>query len=86
MTNGTPWKYLFTAAQTELGKSEEWFWNTEPRVLDAMLKEKKRIDVESMKTLAYLVWGGELEDKEEKIAGIDVPATEQDVAFLFAGG
>ena len=80
-----PWKYLFTASQTELGKSEEWFWDIEPRVLNAMLKEKKSIDSAKMKALAFFVWGGELEG-EESVPGIDKPANEQDVAFLLSGG
>ena len=51
-----------------------------------MLKEKKSIDTAKMKALAFLVWGGELEDGEESVPGIDVPASEKDVAFLSAGG
>lgn len=51
-----------------------------------MLKEKKVIDLEKMKTLSFLVWGGELDDSKESVVGIDVPATEQDIAFLMSGG
>jgi hypothetical protein len=53
---------LFTAAQTELGKSEEWFWNVTPRIMTTMLDEKKKIDLEKMKLIAYLNNGGKLED------------------------
>jgi hypothetical protein len=57
--------YLFTAAQTELGKSEEWFWNVTPRKLIAMLDEKKKMELIKIKTLAYLINGGTLEDDDE---------------------
>jgi hypothetical protein len=53
---------LFTAAQTELGKSEEWFWNITPRVLRSMLDEKKKMDIEKIKLLAYLNNGGKIEN------------------------
>lgn len=85
MTTATPWRYLFTASQTELGKNEEWFWNATPRIVDTMLAEKKRIDVAKLKTAAYLNLGGELdEDDDGSVPGIDRPASDSDIAFLIA--
>lgn len=73
--NGWPWIYLFTASQTELGKSEKWFWKATPRKIVAMLNEKKRIDLEKWKVQGYLNQGGQIEDDENEkgVPGIDFP-------------
>lgn len=76
---------MFTAAQTELGKDEEWFWDVSPRVLTTMLKEKKRIDIEKMKIAAYLNAGGSLEETEEIVPGIDEPVNPGAMGFLMSG-
>lgn len=75
-----PWLYLFTSAVVELGKDEDWFWNTEPRILISILDEYREIKKENMKAQgAYIsccVWGkdpDELEGKPKEIAGIDKP-------------
>lgn len=73
--------YLFTSAIVELGKDEDWFWNTEPRILISILDEHKRIKKEDMKAQgAYVsccVWGNnpnELDGENQKeVLGIDKP-------------
>lgn len=71
-----------TATITKLGMSEEWFWNSLPRVVIAMIDEKKRIDLEEIKTQAYyiasFVWGNNPDELEEnkEVAGIDKPVSE----------
>lgn len=72
-----------TASITELGKDEAWFWDSEPRLVFYLVEEKKKIDLEKMKTqgayIAMCVWGknpNSLEQEESgEIAGIDKPAT-----------
>ena len=67
-----------------LGKSEEWFWNTEPRVLIALINAKNKIERIKQKNLAcYIagaVWGKDPNDIDgydkvdnKKIAGRDFP-------------
>ena len=61
----------------ELGQSEEWFWKQTPRKFIALLNQKKRIDIEKMKTQAALIWGADIDDPIEKskgVPGVDRPA------------
>ena len=81
MAKGTPWRYLYTVALTDLGKSEEWFWDVSPKVLMTMIEEHKRNTKEKMKAQAYFINGG-TEDIDEEVAGIDFPASESSMAFL----
>lgn len=67
-----------------MGKSEEWFWDSELRIVWYLLEEKKKIDKIRMKNqaiyIASYVWGNDIDDEEEseeeEIAGIDYPADE----------
>jgi hypothetical protein len=67
-----------------LGKSEEWFWDSELRIVWYLLEEKKKIDKTRMKNqaiyIASYVWGNDIDDEEESeeegIAGIDYPVDE----------
>lgn len=67
-----------------LGKSEEWFWSSEPRIVINLISEKKKIERINQKNLAcYIaccVWGkdpNEIDGKdkivETKVAGRDKP-------------
>ena len=65
-----------------LGKSEEWFWESTPRLVIALIDQKKEIEKINMKNqaiyIACYVWGkdpDEFEDTSRKlIPGIDIPA------------
>ena len=62
--------------------SEEWFWETEPRVVVNMIKEKQLIEKEKAKQLAMFVacyvWGTDPEEETKKeVAGIDKPVSEE---------
>lgn len=62
--------------------SEEWFWNTEPKIIIALINEKKKIDLEKIKIQAFYisnyVWGNDPDVKLKKeIAGIDKPVSEE---------
>lgn len=64
-----------------MGKSEEWFWESELRIVWNLIAEKKEIEKARQKNLAiYIamcVWGKNpdtLDKKEEKeVAGRDKP-------------
>lgn len=73
--------------------SEDWFWNTEPRVVFNMINEKQRIDKEKCKLQAYYVAcfiSGQDPDENEqhseakKLPGVDVPVNENSLkSFMF---
>ena len=65
-----------------MGKSEEWFWESTPRLVMALIDQKKKIEKVNMKNqaiyIACYVWGkdpNEFEEKDSKklIPGIDIP-------------
>lgn len=69
-----------------MGMTEQWFWETEPRILLALIAKKKQIERIEKKNLAvYIascVWGKDpnevdgqdkVEVKNKKIAGRDFP-------------
>lgn len=67
---------------TLLGMSEEWFWNSEPRIVINLINEKKKIEKVNQKNLAaYIsccVWGKDPNEidgtnTEEGVAGRDKP-------------
>lgn len=70
-----------------MGKSEEWFWASEPRIVINLISEKERLDRIKQKNLAaYIaccVWGkdpsefdGEDIPKDGKVPGRDKPIDE----------
>lgn len=67
-----------------MGLSEEYFWESEPKKIIALIDQKKEIEKINQKNLAiYIasyVWGkdpDEMEQKERRpIPGIDIPADE----------
>lgn len=67
-----------------MGLSEEYFWESEPKKIIALIDQKKEIEKINQKNLAiYIasyVWGkdpDEMEQKEKRpIPGIDIPVDE----------
>lgn len=65
-----------------LGKTEEWFWESTPRKVIALIDQKHEIEKIKQKNLAiYIasyVWGHDVEEDSETdrkpIPGIDIPA------------
>lgn len=78
-----------TEAITTLGKSEEWFWDSELRIVWNLIMEKRRLDEIRMKNqaiyIASYVWGHEPDEEEEEkeIAGRDKPIDEGMLRGLF---
>lgn len=76
---------MFTSAIVELGQSEEWFWNCEPRILIALIDEYKEIKKEDMKAqgiyTSLCVWGKDPSEadgsKKKEIYGIDKPVNPE---------
>jgi len=71
---------LLTAAVVELGRSEEWFWDTTPRVMTAMMEEKRKLDIARDRMLVHILCGGKIDDVDDEpsragIPGVDYPAT-----------
>ena len=73
-----------------MGKSEEWFWDSELRIVWNLIHEKKEIEKVKAKNLAiyiasyvwgYIasyVWGKDPDEEEEtEIAGRDKPVDEK---------
>jgi len=80
---------LLTEAITTLGKSEEWFWDSELRIVWNLIMEKRRLDEIRMKNqaiyIASYVWGHEPDEEEEEkeVAGRDKPIDEGMLRGLF---
>lgn len=80
---------MLTEAITTLGKSEEWFWDSELRIVWNLIMERRRLDEIRMKNqaiyIASYVWGHELDEKEEEkeVAGRDKPIDEGMLRGLF---
>lgn len=80
---------MLTEAITTLGKSEEWFWDSELRIVWNLIMEKRRLDEIRMKNqaiyIASYVWGHEPDEEEEEkeVAGRDKPIDESMLRGLF---
>ena len=72
-----------------MGKSEEWFWDSELRIVWNLIMEKRRLDEIRMKNqaiyIASYVWGNEIPDENEtkEVAGRDKPIDEGLLRGLF---
>lgn len=74
-----------------MGMSEDFFWESTPRKIIALIDQKKEIQKIQQKNLsiyiASYVWGkdpDEIEkEKNRKIPGIDIPADINAVSSLF---
>lgn len=72
-----------------MGKSEEWFWDSELRIVWNLIMEKRRLDEIRMKNqaiyIASYVWGNNPEelDEQKEVAGRDKPIDEGLLRGLF---
>lgn len=76
-----------------MGKTEQWFWESTPRYVMALIDQKNRIDKINQKNLAiYIasyVWGKDPDEFEENdyirkpIPGVDVPIDPELINTLF---
>lgn len=73
-----------------MGKSEEWFWDSELRIVWNIIAEKRRLDEIKMKNqaiyIASYVWGKDPDDGNEdkkEIAGRDKPINPEMLRGLF---
>lgn len=80
-----------TESITSLGKSEEWFWETEMRIVWNLIEEHKRLEKIRQKNLAIyiasFVWGKDIDEEEPKtekgkIAGVDYPINPEYIKCL----
>lgn len=69
--------------------SEEWFWDTELRIVWNLIEEKKKIDEIRMKNQAIYtacyVWGKDPDEGKEnkEVLGIDKPVDEGTLKQFF---
>lgn len=72
-----------------MGKSEEWFWDSELRIVWNLIMEKRRLDEIRMKNqaiyIASYVWGNNPDelDEQKEVAGRDKPIDEGLLRGLF---
>ena len=72
-----------------MGKSEEWFWDSELRIVWILIMEKRRLDEIRMKNqaiyIASYVWGNNPDelDEQKEVAGRDKPIDEGLLRGLF---
>ena len=72
-----------------MGKSEEWFWNSELRIVWNLIQEKKKLDEVKMKNqatyIASYVWGKDPDEnkEEDERAGRDKPINPELLRGLF---
>ena len=66
-----------------MGLGEEYFWESTPRKIIALIDQKKEIERAKIKNqavyIACMVWGkdpGEMEEKGGPVAGRDIPINE----------
>lgn len=74
-----------------MGLSEDYFWESEPKKIIALIDQKKEIEKINQKNLAFYiasyVWGKDPDEMEQKergpIPGIDIPVDESLINRLF---
>jgi len=72
-----------------MGKSEEWFWDSELRIVWNIIAEKRRLDEIKMKNqaiyIASYVWGKDPDDgnEDKEVAGRDKPINPEMLRGLF---
>ena len=66
-----------------MGLSEEYFWESTPRKIIALIDQKKEIEKARVKNqavyIACMVWGkdpDEMENPDAPVAGRDIPISE----------
>lgn len=67
---------------SSLGQTEEWFWQTEPRIVFSLVEQKRKLkQIEQKNLAAYIaccVWGKDPSEIDgtnidEKVPGRDIP-------------
>lgn len=73
-----------------MGLGEEYFWESTPRKIIALIDQKKEIEKAKVKNqavyIACMVWGKDPDEVEEKggpVAGRDIPISESALNGLF---
>lgn len=73
-----------------MGLGEEYFWESTPRKIIALIDQKKEIEKATIKNqavyIACMVWGKDPDEVEEKggpVAGRDIPISESALNGLF---
>ena len=73
-----------------MGLGEEYFWESTPRKIIALIDQKKEIEKARIKNqavyIACMVWGKDPDEVEEKggpVAGRDIPISESALNGLF---
>ncbi len=72
-----------------MGKSEEWFWDSELRIVWNLIQEKRRLDEIKMKNqaiyIASYVWGNNPDEQDEnkEVLGRDKPVDPALLRGLF---
>lgn len=72
-----------------MGLSEEYFWESTPRKIIALIDQKKEIEKANIKNqatyIACMVWGKDPDEVEQKggpVAGRDMPISESAIQGL----
>lgn len=79
---------MLTECVVSLGKSEEWFWDSELRIVWNLLEKHKEIEKVKQKNLAIyiasFVWGHnpDEDEEEQEILGRDKPISESAIRGL----
>lgn len=75
-----------TEAITSLGMSEEWFWNSELRIVWNLIEKKKELDLVKMKNqavyIASYIWGHD-PDNNGEVMGIDKPVDAKTLSQFY---
>lgn len=76
-----------TEAITSLGMSEEWFWNSELRIVWNLIEKKKELDLVKMKNqavyIASYVWGHDPDKDKGEVMGIDKPVDDKTLSQFY---
>lgn len=82
---------MLTESVVGLGKSEEWFWETELRIVWNLIEKHKELEKIKMKNqaiyIASYVWGKDPDEGQEEsgkrlIPGVDIPADPEVIGML----
>lgn len=67
--------------------SEEWFWNSELRIVWNLIEKKKELDLVKMKNqavyIASYVWGHDPDKDKGEVMGIDKPVDTETLSQFY---
>lgn len=76
-----------TEAITSLGMSEEWFWNSELRIVWNLIEKKQELDLVKMKNqavyIASYVWGHDPDKNKGEVMGVDKPVDAETLSQFY---